>query len=293
MNKIGFFINDEKFLNHAKALCASIIENLTFEDLRLENEYKIYVVTPEYLDIKINIPKVSQITVDIKPDVRLIPFVDKMIAAARLEEICDDSLIWLDFDSFFFKPVKFPVQFDIYINPVDIRNIGDLFGEERSEIWKIVCSHIGLTEDRSCVETSVSRERIFPYFNMGMVVINKQMGLFKCVKKTIFELLGNKEIKKIIEDSDLHRIFFHQVVFSCCLKKIYGENIESLPKGLNYPLHLHDRNPFPLDLEDIISIRYDDIYLKLSEAEQEIADGKKTLDGDEVFAMLRGKYGRT
>jgi hypothetical protein len=54
----------------------------------------------------------------------------------------------------------------------------------------------------------------------------------------------------------------HQIIFSCCLVKLYGDDIKPLPYGVNYPLHLHDSNPNPLALEDIKSIRYDNYFDK-------------------------------
>ena len=42
--------------------------------------------------------------------------------------------------------------------------------------------------------------------------------------------------------------------------KLYGEAVQPLPYGVNYPFHLYREDPSPVPPEDLISIRYDDYF---------------------------------
>lgn len=249
--KIGFFIGCKEQINQGKILVESIKKNLRVE---------IYIIIPEALEKNINIEGVNIIKIEIPNDLYMIPFVDKIFAASKFEEICNERYIWVDVDSYLFKPFKIPNENGIHVNPVDKKNIGDEFGKKRSQIWSITYNYLEINENKKFVKTTISNERIFPYYNVGMVVINNKKELFKNTIKSIEKLLSNSIMKELLEKSFLNKIFFHQVVFTCCLIKSYRNEIGKLPKGLNYPLHLHNENPNSVNLNDIISIRYDDYF---------------------------------
>lgn len=255
MKKIGFFIGHGNYLNHARVLCKSILENTS-----LTQEYQIFAMTPEYIDLKVDIPGVVQINVDVPMIYRSIPFIDKMLAAASFESNCADGYIWMDVESYFFKPMEFLNDAGIYVNPVDKRNIGDVYGGGQSTIWQIIYRYFQLSKEQPYVNTSVTKEKIYPYFNVGMVVVNKHKDLFKTVREAILELLDYDELKKQIDESVIHKIFMHQAIFSCAVMKKYGKNIKPLPYGVSYPLHLHEFNPAQIPMEDLISIRYDNYF---------------------------------
>lgn len=249
--KIGFYIGCKKQVNQGKILVESIKNSLKVE---------IYIIIPKTLETQINIENVNIMKAEIPFGLRNIPFVDKIFAASVFEEICKEKYIWIDVDSYIFKSFRIPNENGIHVNPVDKKNIGDEYGKKRSQIWSFTYNYMKINENKKFVKTTISNERIFPYYNVGMVVINNKKELFNNTIMSIEKLLNDSLIKELLEKSFLNKIFFHQVVFSCCLIKAYRNEIGKLPKGLNYPLHLHSQNPNSVNLNDIISIRYDDYF---------------------------------
>lgn len=252
MKKLGFFIGHINYLPHATLLYKSMVENT-----KLCEECEIYAVTPEHLDIPIHIPGVNQLKIAVEPGFRVIPFIDKMLAAAAFEKICDDEYIWMDVDSYFFKNLEYRVSTEIYANPVDIRNIGDVFGEERSDLWRILFRYFNLADIYPFLTTRVSKELIYPYYNVSMVLVNSNKELFQTVKEAIFDLFTYESIKKMINSSELNCTFIHQAIFTCAILKLYNKSIKPLPYGVNYSLSYHEKTPTPIPYADVISIKYD------------------------------------
>lgn len=253
MKKIGFFIGHENYIPHSRFLRDSIIRNA-------RGEFEIYGIVAEHRKINLGISEMHQIKVEIDEKYREIPFLDKMIAASEFEKICDEAYVWLDVESCFLKPLIVPFQREIYINPVDKRNIGDLYGEERSKIWRIVRRYFGMEDEQDPVFTTISKERIFPYYNVGMVIVNNNKNLFCTVRKAFDDLLEYPEIIKAMKELYIYKIFFHHIVFSCAAIKLYGKEIGDLPLGFNYPLHLHSENKSDVNLKEMLTIRYDDYF---------------------------------
>ena len=254
--KIGFFVGHEHYIPHATLLCKSLLEFFP-----MGKDCEIVAVIPNDLRINLRIPNVSQIRFDIPSAFRHIPFADKIAAAAAFENQCKSRYLWMDVDGYFFQPVAFPAIPEILINPVDQKNIGDLFKNERSDLWRILYDSFSLSESNAPVITRVSQERIDPYFNIGMVVVNQKRDLFNISKDAISRLLRREDVKNLLHSSLLHSIFFHQAVLTCAVLQRYeGQRISELPYGTNYPLHLHANNRSPIPLEDLVSIRYDSFF---------------------------------
>lgn len=251
MYRIGFYIGCKEQINQGKALVESIKNNLKIE---------IYIVIPKTLEKSISIEGVNIIKVEIPFNLRTIPFIDKIFAASKFEEICKERYIWVDVDTYIFKSFKLPNKYGVYINPVDKKNIGDLYGEKRSQIWRITYNYLKIYKNEMFVNTTISNEKIFPYYNVGMVLVNNKKGLFKNTKISIKKLLSDSLMKELLEKSFANKVFFHQVVFTCCVIKLYRNDTGKLPEGLNYPLHLHNENLNSVNLKDIKSIRYDNFF---------------------------------
>jgi hypothetical protein len=255
MKKIGFLVGHPHYLSHARLLCQSIFENTA-----LGERYELCILTPRWLDVDPQIPGVTPIGFQMPARYRSIPFADKMFAAAAFENTCPEGYIWLDVDSYFFKPVEFFDDQPILLNPVDQRNIGDRYGEERTLLWQAVNGYFQLPSPQAGVLTGVTQEHIYPYFNAGMVVVNRHCNLFATVQAALSDLLENNAIRDAIQNCPTRRIFFHQAVFSAAVLKTYPEGAAPLPKGVNYPLHLHHCHRAPIPLENLVSIRYDNFF---------------------------------
>ncbi len=255
MKKLGFYIGHKNYIPHAMLLCKSIAENT-----HLNGDYEIYAVTPRHLNLSIDFPGVTQITFDIPIEYRTIPNVDKMFAAAAFEETCEDDYIWMDVDCYFFKHLEFRKSTEIYANPVDKRNIGDIYGEERSPLWVILFKYFDIPDIYPFMTTRVTKEKIYPYYNSGMVLINKNRALFRTVKEAICILLTYENVKRLLRISEQNMIYLHQAIFTCAMLKLYHKSVKPLPYAVNYPLHLHESTPTPVPFEDIISIKYEDYF---------------------------------
>jgi hypothetical protein len=256
MNKIGFFIGHKNYLPHAMLLCKSLSDNF-FKG----KEFETYAMTPEHQNIRLPAPDVTQVSFAVPPAFRHIPFADKVFAAAAFEAKCESGCLWLDADSYFFKAAEFPETPELLMNPVDKKNIGDACRGERSILWLILYDYFSLAPIDAFVVTRAAQERIYPYYNMGMVAVNDKRNLFNTTKDALSGLLKREDIKKILEASALHSIFFHQAVLTCAALKLYGfENIGDLPCGVNYPLHLHAKHKMPIQPDDLVSIRYDTFF---------------------------------
>lgn len=256
MKKIGFFIGHESMLGRAELLCSTLWENTS-----LTRGHTLVAVLPAQLGLKPGLPGAELLTFDLPEAYRGLPFADKMFAAAAFERGCSDAYLWLDTDSCFFRDIAFEGGAGLYVNPVDLRNIGVLYGGELSPLWKAVYRYFGLdARDCSFVETTVTKQRIYPYYNVGMVAVRENRGLFGQVRRALIALLETDEVKEQLEASMLNRIFLHQAVFSCAVMKLYAGGAAPLPYGANEPLHLRAKNPNPLPLKDVRSIRYDNYF---------------------------------
>ena len=257
MKCLGFFIGHKNYLPHARLLCKSIRENT-----HLEEEYEICAVTPAHLELTVNIPGVRHLQFDISPEYRAIPYVDKMFAAAALEAVCEEEYIWMDVDSYFFKHLEFRKSTEIYANPVDKKNIGDIYGEERSALWLALFKYFDIPDIYPFVTTRVTKERIYPYYSVGMVLINKNRELFRTVRDSICSLLSYEYINRLLQAFELNSRYLHQAVFTCAVLKLYNKSVKPLPYAVNYSVSLHENTPTPIPFEDIISIRYKDYFEK-------------------------------
>jgi hypothetical protein len=168
VKKIGFLIGHAAYLPQARALAASIIEHTS-----LTREYQLEAVSPEHLALVVDIPGVVSRTFMLPEPYRSIPFVDKMLAASAFERQCGDGYIWLDVDSYFLRDIAFPAAGAVFVNSVDMKNIGDGYGGERSPIWRLLNAYFGLADAQPPVVTGVSGEKIYAYFNVGLVLVNE------------------------------------------------------------------------------------------------------------------------
>ena len=253
MKCIGTFIDHANGMKYARLLFESLCKNT-----ELMKTGKFVVAVPAHLNLSVNDPGIEQIDFDLPEKYRPIPFVDKLFAAAAFERCCDDAFFWLDADSYFFKNTSLFDGSEIRVNPVDIQNIGIGYGEPLSPLWSVLYEYFGLEIDRvGSVTSTVLKQVIYPYYNACMICVSKPDGLFAETKSAIITLLKDERIQQQLTDP-LHQIFFHQAVFSCIIMKKYDQKVKPLPRGVNYPLHLHNQKLDPIPFEELVSIRYGD-----------------------------------
>lgn len=141
MGKIGFMVGHQNYKAHAALLTHSIAEHT-----KLAGESSVCVMTPAHTGLDLALSNVSQMEYTIPEPIRTIPFIDKMLAAAAFEETCGGRYLWMDVDSYFFQHPPLFADAALCVNPVDKRNIGDLFGEPHSRLWRMLYEYFGLNK---------------------------------------------------------------------------------------------------------------------------------------------------
>lgn len=252
---IGFFVGHRHFLPHAISLVESINKNIPSALITVvvtEEEYDFFCSAFEVY--KLEIIKINKYSA--------YPFIDKIQAAAEFEKSCTHEYLWVDVDSYINKKLLFDMGSSIQINTVDIRNIGIAYKEKLSNLWKRITDHFHIdytTYDPT--KTIISKETIYPYYNIGCVYVRENKNLFQFTFNNIKILLKDDRFLKAIESSILNKIFFHQAVFTAALRHLYdSEEIKSLPRGVNVPIHLYKKNNLKINFNHISSFRYDNYF---------------------------------
>ncbi len=258
IDEIGFMIGEKTYLSHAIQLVESIQRNGGF----LKSS-RIVIMIPLHADFEVEIPCTEQRTFSIPPEMERIPFVDKMFAASAFESACKGSYLWMDVDSIVLKePISILIHNKIGIKAVDKRNIGILQENPLDLIWKELYNYYMLSEkNQHALSTTISREMIHPYFNVGFVCVLEKRGLFQRTCEGILDLIYEDTIKNILDESPVYQVFFHQAVFTCALLKLYSEQERSiLPIHINFPLHFYKEMRGEISLLDLQSVRYDSYF---------------------------------
>lgn len=252
----GFYVAREAELEAAYRLNTSIKQQYTGDEI------KVMAFTPhESVKAQLLENGIETHGMTVQERYFKIPFVNKIFAAAVFETICEKmgngTWIWMDVDSYVVKPLPKMTNAPLVINSVDKKNIGVSYTQPLTKLWKWVYREFDLDALQKPVKTQITKERIHPYFNVGMVVINESRGIFNATRQAIEKFVSDHEMLRLIMENDLYAIFMHQAVFTGAVLKAYSGELESLPKGVNYPWHLNHEDLDHLSKAQLISFRYD------------------------------------
>lgn len=249
---IGFFVGHKHYLSHGILLIDTIKEHMKTSSITMVVKAEDYLFFLRHMGKKnIKIMKINSFSD--------YPYIDKIQGAAAFEKTCHSDYLWIDVDSYFNQEIKFSKKKGVHLNTVDIKNVGISYNEKISNPWELVSKELKLNyKDFPYRLTLISKERIYPYFNVGCVYVTKNKKLFHKTVKNIKSLLKNKAFMRIVDTDITYRIFFHQVIFTITLLKEYDLNeIITLPKGVNIPIHLYKKKGVDFNLNDISLFRYD------------------------------------
>ncbi len=251
---IASFVGRAEFVAHAKILH----ESLKRSGINAELTF----VIPKERDFNISLLKVNIEEVNLECESRLFPFYDKILAAATFEQKEKYPFLWVDVDSLFLQGQDFSLPREgIRVNSVDHCNVGIKVGNDLSPLWQEVLEKVGLPTERyltHSVLTSVSKEKIYAYYNMGMVYLNAHKGIFSTCAKILEHMLAEKEILELVEHAYVNRIFLHQMIFSAAVCRYYSkEEMFQLPEGCNVPMHMIANAEEEQKILSAKSIRYD------------------------------------
>ncbi len=261
---IGFFAKKEQ-LEQALA-CVYSLESLHRDiDITIcvpSDAVQIYTLRFEHEDLKI-------ISIEVPYLLHEFPFMDKLLAASIYEQ-AHKHFIWIDVDSYFLKPFTgFIKEHGILVNPVDIKNVGLSTDQKMSPYFETCLKQFNLettTYQSNIFKTTITKESIYPYFNMGFVIIYDNKFIFKQALDAFYEVFNHPIISKLVSESYLYAIFLHQVLFSLSIIKSYFyDDIHVLPPYYNYPLHLIKKDATPPDINLLQHFRYDTFFNHVDE----------------------------
>jgi len=203
------------------------------------------------------------------------PFVEKVYACARAEEIVGPevrSLVWLSLDCLIVNP---PLLFDLApspdasgadaaFRPVHHRNIGSLAEEPLDDFWQGVYRALEVEGMNHAVESFVDREMLRPYFNTHGFTLNPELGLARTWSDRFMTLITDEVFQAGPCDDALHKIFLHQAILSTLVaQRLDWARMRLLPPDYNYPLNLLDEIPpsrRAATLNDLVTAVYEDTF---------------------------------
>jgi hypothetical protein len=124
--------------------------------------------------------------------------------------------------------------------PVNIRNIGSLYGGPLSGFWRDAYDIAGVTENMLFpICSSVDRQKINPYFFACLFVFRPEDGLMSAWNEMFAALRDHERMEEHFRNED-NRVFLHQAALCLTvLKNVPKAAMRELPYYYGYPVHLH------------------------------------------------------
>jgi len=188
------------------------------------------------------------------------PLANKPLVCAHAEKYCkSEILVFADSDQLILNEpgALVPGQdTDIVVRPVDVKNIGasnEL--DPNFEYWRSIYELLSV-DDFKYVDSTVGQQRIFAYWNSGLIVSRRSNSLFKRWSKNFHAVMS-----KGLQPQD--GIFFiEQSVLAATICSTHYR-VGAFPNNYNYPIHMQSkmqgRNRFE-NLSELATIHYHKIF---------------------------------
>jgi len=218
-------------------------------------------------------------------------FVNKFVAGSYIEsKFPDATVVFLDSDQIILNPPTgfiLPKDIDVMVRVVDRKNIGvSSENDVEWDYWKALYQAFAINYTTlSQVETS-SGERIYPYFQGGMIISKASNGLFSQIKRNYAVVRENKIRPKA------GNFFLEQSTYSATISQMQL-NYLLVPNTYNYPLSLHEEISSKVSVQDFTQLHtahyhdllttkpypnYFDVFLNTTEKGQWLSEQIKALD---------------
>jgi hypothetical protein len=172
------------------------------------------------------------------------------------ENLDADILVLLDSDQILFnEPEEFllPSEYDIGVRPVFIKNVGsEGQNDPNEEYWQKLYEIVG-TKNNMFVTSTVDQKNIRAYWNGGLVVVKRNLGLFSNWKNNLEKVMESK-----IQPRNGGIFYVSQTTMAATICAM-TEKVWTLSPQYNYPISLHNRVPESEQIrsfDNLVSIHY-------------------------------------
>jgi len=133
---------------------------------------------------------------------------------------------------------------DACIRPVHLKNVGQSSGQALSAYWRWVYDLVGNGFPDFRVTSFVDGCLLFPYYNTHCFSVKPELGLCQHWADLFAAAVKDISFQQELCADFPHRLFLHQVIFSCLLAARLGEErIRVLPPDYSYPYHVQEQVP--------------------------------------------------
>ena len=155
-----------------------------------------------------------------------------------------NALLLVDTDTLFFNPISMDLlnAGNIHMRPVDNKGIGSLGDKDpNNDFWNRVFDFFNISPAYKKITTTVSQEKIRPYYNSGFVLVNKGIDFMQQWKQDFIKLMDSDI--RTAASSSRHLVdygFIEQMVLSVSSEKMNPQTL-ILPETYNYPIPFRPR----------------------------------------------------
>lgn len=166
------------------------------------------------------------------------------------------TLVILDSDSLVLaEPEEFALTPDerVAVTPEPFKVAGTSDDDENAAMWDAYESHLGIDRPRRYVTTLIDRERIRGYYNSGLVVVRRELGLMRLWHDVMESIATSGHVPP-----DSRAVFTEQIALTLALAKL-GMEPRVLPTSYNYQIAWHDQLPDDVrarSLDDVVVAHY-------------------------------------
>jgi hypothetical protein len=251
LQKLWFFtlVGSSEDVRHARLLIESI---RTFASSLSTCPILVLISSPDIATDEIErIDGVLCRTLRVSNEMPRYWFTKKVLACAQAEGIAAEeeirSLVWLSTHCLVVnQPDLFDLSpsYDAACRPVHITNVGLPVDEPLDEFWSPIFESIGLEDTELRVESFIDRQKLRPYFNTHLFVVNPSRSIFRTWRESFMAMMTDHDFQTGPCRDTRHKIFLHQAILSALVvKRLAWNRIRVLPPEYSYPLHLHQDTP--------------------------------------------------
>ncbi len=235
----------------------------------------IWFFMPEYGKIlnseitqKLQKLNVELISFEVSPEIVQFPLAADVQAAvhAEVKAVGEEAMLaWLGSNTIVLKePSDFILDAKITLGfrPVHHALIGSRYEEPLDLFWTRIYDYCEVSDELIFPMTGhTDGVKIRPYFNAGFLIIRPEKKVLQTWQKTFLGIYQKPDFQEFYTKDGRYAIFMHQAVLSgVILSSLKREEMEELPSGHNYPLHLYEEDVTegrPGSIDELITVRHE------------------------------------